>query len=129
MSEPRPQVELTREYRFEAAHRLPRVPEGHRCRRVHGHSYQVTVVVEGPVDPHTGWVVDFADVEAAWRGVHDALDHRCLNDVPGLENPTSERLAEWCWRALAPALPLLAAIEVRESGRFGCRLRRADVTS
>ncbi len=121
-------MELFADFSLACARRLPNVPDGHPCGRMHGHTFDVRVILEGPVDPHTGWVVDFADVEAAWRGVHDALDHRCLNDVPGLENPTSERLAEWCWRALAPALPLLAAIEVRESGRFGCRLRRADVT-
>jgi 6-pyruvoyltetrahydropterin/6-carboxytetrahydropterin synthase len=87
-----PEVELCREYRFEAAHRLPRVPAGHRCARLHGHSYKVEIVIRGPVDAQTGWLIDFYDLDAAVGPIIDALDHRTLNDLPGLENPTCEVL-------------------------------------
>ena len=111
------------ELTFEAAHRLPHVPEGHKCARLHGHSFRVEVHVEGPVDPHTGWVMDFADVRAACQPVRDQLDHHYLNEVEGLENPTSEHLAAWLWARLRPALPGLAEIVVRETCTSGCRYR------
>jgi 6-pyruvoyltetrahydropterin/6-carboxytetrahydropterin synthase len=111
------------ELTFEAAHRLPNVPEGHKCARLHGHSYRVEVHVVGPVDPHTGWVMDFADVRSACAPLIDALDHRYLNEIDGLGNPTSERLAEWIWTRLAPALPGLAEVVVRETCTSGCRYR------
>ncbi len=85
---------------------------------MHGHTFGVRIVVRGPIDPHTGWVLDFADLHAAWAPLRDQLDHRVLNDVPGLDNPTSEHLAVWIWRALVPALPGLAAVEISETGGF-----------
>ena len=88
-------VELVKEFRFESAHRLPNVPEDHKCARLHGHSYRVEVHVSGPVDPGTGWVMDFGDLGAACAPVRDQLDHYYLNEIPGLENPTSEVLARW----------------------------------
>jgi 6-pyruvoyltetrahydropterin/6-carboxytetrahydropterin synthase len=115
-------MDIFKDFTFEAAHRLPNVPEGHKCARLHGHSFQVRVTVRGPVDPHLGWVMDFADIKAACKGVHDRLDHRYLNEIEGLENPTSEVLAQWIWRALAGALPL-AAVEVRETCTTGCVYR------
>ncbi len=111
------------EFTFAAGHQLPHVPEGHPCGRVHGHTWQVRVTVSGPVDPHSGFVLDFADIYQAWAPLHEALDHRFLNDVRGLENPTTELLAQWLWERLRPALPLLAAIEVRESGSSGVLFR------
>ncbi|MCU0623895.1 MAG: 6-carboxytetrahydropterin synthase QueD [Gemmatimonadaceae bacterium] len=116
-------VELFRDFTFEAAHRLPHVPDGHKCARLHGHSFRVRVVVRGPVDPHTGWVMDFAELKAAWKPVEARLDHHYLNEIPGLENPTSEVLARWIWDALLPALPQLWAIEVRETCTSGCVYR------
>ena len=112
-------VRLVHEFRFEAAHRLPRVPEGHKCARLHGHSYKVEVAVAGPVDDKTGWFIDFQLLYDAWRPVHDVLDHHYLNDVPGLENPTSEVLSRWLWEKLAPALPL-ARITVYETCEARC---------
>ena len=113
---PRPmRSRLVQEFRFEAAHRLPRVPVGHKCARLHGHSYKVEVAVEGPVDPHTGWFVDFYDLAAAFRPIHEQLDHYYLNEIPGLENPTSEVLAHWIWDRLAASLPGLARITVHET--------------
>jgi 6-pyruvoyltetrahydropterin/6-carboxytetrahydropterin synthase len=116
-------MEIWREFTFEAAHRLPNVPEGHKCARLHGHSFRVEVHVRGPLDPTLGWVMDFAELKAAWRPLHDTLDHHYLNDVPGLENPTSEVLARWIWERLAPVVPGLAEIVVRETCTSGCRYR------
>ena len=108
-------AEIMKEVRFEAAHRLPNVPPGHKCARLHGHSFRVEIRVEGEVDPHTGWVMDFADLKAAFDPLHQILDHHFLNEVDGLENPTSEVLARWIWDRLRPALPGLSAIVVAET--------------
>jgi 6-pyruvoyltetrahydropterin/6-carboxytetrahydropterin synthase len=116
-------MEIFREFTFEAAHRLPNVPEGHKCARLHGHSFAVTVHVTGPVDRHTGWVMDFADVKASFRPLLEALDHRYLNEIEGLENPTSEQLARWIWVRLAPRLPGLSGITVKETCTSGCVYR------
>jgi 6-pyruvoyltetrahydropterin/6-carboxytetrahydropterin synthase len=86
-------IEIFREFTFEAAHRLPNLPAGHKCFRLHGHSYHVTVHVKGPIDDELGWVMDFGDLKAAVKPVLDRLDHYYLNDIEGLENPTSEVLA------------------------------------
>lgn len=118
-------MEIIREFTFEAAHRLPRVPEGHKCARLHGHSYRVELHVRGAVDADTGWVMDFADVATAFRPLHDQLDHHYLNEVPGLENPTSEVLARWIWRRLDGELPL-SAVVVRETCTSGCVYRGED---
>ncbi len=112
--------EIWKEFTFEAAHRLPHVPEGHKCRRLHGHSYRVEVMVRGPLAEPAGWVMDFGDLKAAWAPVHEVLDHHYLNEVPGLENPTSEVLARWLWHRLRPALPGLARVVVRETCTSGC---------
>ena len=122
-------MELYKEFTFEAAHVLPEVPEGHKCRRLHGHSFRVRVTVRGTLDPRLGWVMDFAELKRAWAPLDDALDHRYLNEIAGLENPTSERLAQWIWRRLAPALPGLATIEVKETCTSGCIYRGEDEPS
>ena len=118
-------MELRRTFQFEAAHRLPHVPPGHKCARLHGHSFQVEVVVEGPVDPHLGWVMDYADIKAAFAPLYQRLDHHFLNEIPGLENPTSERIAEWIWSQLKPTLPLLAEVVVAETCTTRCVFRGA----
>ena len=115
-------MEIFREFTFEAAHRLPGVPEGHKCRRLHGHSFRVEVHVAGEVDPEAGWVMDFADLKAAFAPLHEQLDHHYLNEVPGLANPTSEVLARWIWDRLAGTLPLTAVV-VRETCTSGCVYR------
>ncbi|MBK6488888.1 MAG: 6-carboxytetrahydropterin synthase QueD [Gemmatimonadetes bacterium] len=109
-----------KEFSFEAAHRLPHVPPGHKCARLHGHSFHVRVSVRGTVGATSGWVIDFADIKAAFAPLHDQLDHHYLNDIEGLENPTSEVVARWIWRGLERALPGLDAIEVRETCTAGC---------
>lgn len=117
-------MELFKEFTFEAAHRLPNVPADHKCARLHGHSYRVVVHVCGPVDPTTGMVMDFADIKSAIKPIiHDHLDHYYLNDVTGLENPTSENLARWIWRRMIIALPQLSAIEIRETCTSGVAYR------
>ena len=116
-------MELFKEFTFEAAHRLPNVPVDHKCARLHGHSYQVGVYISGPVDDHTGWVRDFAELSAAMRPLLDQLDHYYLNDIEGLENPTSEVLARWIWERLCPNLGELSQIVVRETCTSGCVYR------
>lgn len=111
---------IFKEFTFEAAHRLPNVPAGHKCARLHGHSFHVRVSVRGEPGATTGWVMDFADIKAAIAPVEAQLDHRYLNDIPGLENPTSEVIARWIWGALLPALPGLDSLEVRETCTSGC---------
>ncbi len=114
---------IFKEFSFEAAHRLPNVPPEHKCARLHGHSFHVRVSVRGAVGPTTGWVMDFADIKQAIAPIEGQLDHRYLNEIPGLENPTSEVIARWIWQALIPALPGLEAIEVRETCTSGCVYR------
>jgi 6-pyruvoyltetrahydropterin/6-carboxytetrahydropterin synthase len=118
-----PSLELTRTYRFEAAHFLPQVSDSHPCRRVHGHGYRVTITVEGRLDSQAGWVMDFAAIDTAVRPAIDALDHRLLNDLEGLENPTSENLAVWLWRKLVVSLPALIRFTVAETEDSRCTFR------
>jgi 6-pyruvoyltetrahydropterin/6-carboxytetrahydropterin synthase len=116
-------AEIYREFTFEAAHRLPHVPEGHKCARLHGHSYRVQIHVEGKVGSDTGWVQDFGDIKIAFKPLEDQLDHNYLNEVQGLENPTSEVLAQWIWSRLEQELPNLTAVQVRETCTSGCIYR------
>jgi len=118
-------VELFKEFGFEAAHFLPNVPDGHKCARMHGHSFRVRVTMQGPVDPNLGWVTDFGDVSAMVKPVIEELDHRCLNDIPGLDNPTSEVVARWLWDRLATLVVGLSSIEVRETCTSGVIYRGA----
>ena len=118
---PRLPTDIYKVFHIEAAHRLPNVPEGHKCARLHGHSFRVEIHLRGEPDPALGWVMDFADLKAVFAPVMDALDHRYLNEVPGLENPTSERLAQWIWQKLRPALPLLREVHVQETCTAGAR--------
>jgi 6-pyruvoyltetrahydropterin/6-carboxytetrahydropterin synthase len=116
-------MDIFKIFTIEAAHRLPNVPLGHKCAQLHGHSFRVEIHVAGNLDPQTGWVMDFADMKAAFQPIYDRLDHHYLNDIPGLENPTSEMLAQWIWEQLKPALPLLAEIVVHETCTSGCRYK------
>ncbi len=113
-------VRLVREYRFEAAHRLPHVPEGHKCQRLHGHSFKIDLAVAGPVNDVTGWFIDFGDLDEIWAPLHDTLDHRYLNEIPGLENPTSEVLARWLWERVRARLPELVRVTVYETCDARC---------
>ena len=108
-------MELQKSFQFEAAHLLPRLPKSHKCRRLHGHSFRVDVVVAGECDPKLGWVMDYADIKTAFKPLWEKLDHRYLNEISGLENPTSEAIAAWIWKRLKPRLPLLTAVIVAET--------------
>ena len=111
---------IIREYHFEAAHFLPRVVPGHKCARMHGHSYRIEIAVSGPVDEETGWLIDYQQIHDAWMPLAAELDHHCLNEVKGLENPTSEVLARWVWEKIAPALPQIERVTVFETSDARC---------
>jgi 6-pyruvoyltetrahydropterin/6-carboxytetrahydropterin synthase len=119
-------MEIFKEFSFEAAHRLPHVPEGHKCRRLHGHSYRVEVHLRGALQPGTEWIMDFGELRKAFEPLHAALDHNYLNEVEGLENPTSEVLARWIWRRLRPTLPQLSKVIVKETCTSGCIYQGED---
>jgi len=108
-------VSISRSFRLEAARFLPRLPASHPCSRLHGHSFVVEVALAGPIDPMLGWLVDYDEIAAAWAPIAAALDHRLLNEVDGLANPTSELLAHWIFTRLAPGLPALTAVTVMET--------------
>lgn len=116
-------MEIFKEFTFEAAHRLPNVPEGHKCARLHGHSFRVEIHVRGDLQQPEGWVVDFTDITAAFAPLDKRLDHYYLNDIEGLENPTSENLAAWIWERVHPSLHGLSEIVVRETCTSGCIYR------
>ncbi len=116
-------VRLVKTFGFEAAHWLPTFPKDHKCRRMHGHSFRVDVAVEGDVPSEKGYLVDYGDITAAFEPLLQQLDHRCLNDIEGLENPTAEMLAAWLWQRLEPVLPLLTEIDVHETCTARCVYR------
>jgi 6-pyruvoyltetrahydropterin/6-carboxytetrahydropterin synthase len=116
-------VSLSKSFSFEAAHWLPTFPEGHKCRRLHGHSFLVDVVVEGDVPPEDGFLMDFGAIKCATAPIEDALDHRCLNEIEDLENPTSEMIAKWIWDRLVESLPMLTEVRVRETCTSACSYR------
>lgn len=116
-------MDIFKEFRFEAAHRLPKTPVGHKCHRLHGHSFRCQLYITGRVDPMHGWIRDFADLTAAFEPLRIALDHNYLNDVEGLENPTSENIARWIWVRIKPILPGLTAVVLRETCTSGAVYR------
>ena len=116
-------VRLVHEFRFEAAHKLPNVPEGHKCARLHGHSFRIEIAIAGEVNPNTGWLLDFGRLHDLWQPLQEQLDHRYLNDVGGLENPTSEILVRWIWDRLKPSLPELDQVSLWETCEARCEYR------
>jgi 6-pyruvoyltetrahydropterin/6-carboxytetrahydropterin synthase len=116
-------VRLIKTFGFEAAHFLPSFPEGHKCRRMHGHSFKVDVVVEGEIPRGASYLMDYGDIKAAIDPIEKQLDHFCLNEIPGLADPTSEMIAKWLWERLKPALPMLAEIIVYETCTSRCEYR------
>ncbi|MGD9895757.1 MAG: 6-carboxytetrahydropterin synthase QueD [Candidatus Methylacidiphilaceae bacterium] len=122
-------VTLEKDFTFEAAQQLPGFPEGHKCRRLHGHSFEVRVTVEGEVDPTTGILYDHARISRAVEPLLEQLDHHLLNEIPGLENPTIESMARWFWDRLDPLLPGLARITICETPRVRCSYRGAKQAS
>ena len=116
-------MELRKTFQFEAAHLLPHLPKSHKCRRLHGHSFKVEIVVAGECDPRLGWLMDYADISRAFKPIWEKLDHFYLNEIPGLENPTSENIAVWIWKKLKPKLPLLTEVVVAETCTAKCVYR------
>jgi 6-pyruvoyltetrahydropterin/6-carboxytetrahydropterin synthase len=116
-------VTLTKSFGFEAAHWLPTFPQGHKCRRVHGHSFRVDVQVRGEVDPAKGYLIDYGDIKSAIEPVERQLDHYLLNEIEGLDNPTAEQISRWIWRKLKPTLPLLDCVRVHETCTSACEYR------
>jgi 6-pyruvoyltetrahydropterin/6-carboxytetrahydropterin synthase len=116
-------LELRKTFQFEAAHLLPNLPADHKCRRLHGHSFRAEIAVAGECDPKLGWVMDYADMSSAFKPLFDQLDHYYLNEIPGLENPTSENVAVWIWQRLKPVLPQLVEVVVAETCTARCVFR------
>nr|WP_026244632.1 6-carboxytetrahydropterin synthase QueD [Dasania marina] len=116
-------MEIYKEFTFEAAHLLPHVEVGHKCGRLHGHSFIVRIYVEDDINPHTGWVMDFSELKQHFKPLYEQLDHNYLNDIEGLENPTSEILAQWIWHKLKPTLPILSQVYIKETCTSGCIYR------
>ena len=119
-------MEIYKEFMFESAHRLPNVVEGHKCGRLHGHSFKVSIFVSGPIGETTGWIIDYGDMKKAFQPIWDQLDHHYLNDIPGLENPTSEVMAKWIWQQLKPKLPELSKVLINETCTSGCVYKGED---
>lgn len=113
-------MDIYKKFSIEAAHSLPNLPDDHKCRRLHGHSFQVEIHIRGEVDPVTGWVMDFADISRHFQPLFEQLDHHHLNEIEGLDNPTSENLARWIWDRMFPLIPQLHAVHVRETCTAGC---------
>lgn len=110
---------IYKQFTFDAAHFLPNVPLGHRCRQVHGHTYHLTVYVSGKVRPEEGWVIDFKDLKAVVKPLVDQLDHQMLNEIEGLKNPTAENVARWFWQGIRQEIPGLSRIELKETPTSG----------
>lgn len=113
-------MRIHKKFQIEAAHRLPNVPPNHKCARLHGHSFVIGIHVTGEVGRHSGWVMDFAEIKSAFAPLFQILDHNYLNEVEGLENPTSENLAIWIWQRLVKDLPGLCEVSVNETCTSGC---------
>ena len=116
-------MEIYKDITFEAAHLLPNLPDDHKCRRLHGHSFKVRITLDGPIQENVGWVEDFSDIKKTFQPIYDQLDHLYLNDIEGLDNPTSENLAKWIWEKIVNKLENLIAIEVKETCSSGCIYR------
>jgi 6-pyruvoyltetrahydropterin/6-carboxytetrahydropterin synthase len=116
-------MEIYKEFSIEAAHVLPNVPDGHKCKSLHGHSFKIQIHIDGAIDPELGWVVDFAHITAVFEPIFQQLDHHYLNEIEGLENPTSENLARWIWQRLSPRLSQLKKIVIKETCASGCIYR------
>ena len=112
-------MEIYKEFSFDSAHFLPHVPDGHKCRNMHGHTYRLRVYIKGAIDPHLGWIMDFKELKDALSGVIDQLDHKLINDIPGLQNPTAENITVWIWKQIQPLLPQLSKIELYETPTTG----------
>lgn len=112
-------MEIFKKFTFDSAHFLPRVPDGHKCKEMHGHTYHLTVFMEGEPNKEFGWIIDFADIKKVIKPIIDSIDHKVLNNIDGLENPTCEEIAIWLWNKIKPELPLLSKIQLNETPTTG----------
>jgi 6-pyruvoyltetrahydropterin/6-carboxytetrahydropterin synthase len=112
-------MEIYKEFSFDSAHFLPNVPEGHKCKNMHGHTYRLRVFIEGNIDPHLGWIMDFKELKDCIGPVIELLDHNLINNIEGLENPTAENITVWIWNRIRPKLPLLSRVELYETPTTG----------
>jgi 6-pyruvoyltetrahydropterin/6-carboxytetrahydropterin synthase len=120
------QTEISKSFSIEAAHRLPNVSSNHKCSRIHGHSFRITLRISGDVDPEFGWIVDFGEIDEAWKPIHGEIDHQYLNEIPGLENPTSEMLAHWIFERFRLSRGRLVAVTVAETCNAACTVYSDD---
>lgn len=116
-------MEIFKAFTFDAAHKLPKLPETHKCRNLHGHTFRVEIYMNNELDSQYDWVIDFGDVKRMVNPIIAELDHKYLNDVEGLENPTSENISKWLWGRIKPSLPILTKIVVQESPDSGAVYR------
>ena len=116
-------MEIFKSFTFDSAHFLPNVHDGHKCKAIHGHTYRLVVYIDGPLDPHLGWVMDFADLKKVVDPIVKRLDHHLMNEIPGLENPTCEQIAVWIWDQVKPHVPLMSKIELHETPTSGAGYR------
>ena len=112
-------MEIYKEFSFDSAHYLPHVPDGHKCKNMHGHTYRLRVFIKGELDPRLGWIMDFKELKDALAPVMEQLDHKLINEIKGLENPTAENITVWIWNTIKPLLPLLSKIELYETSTTG----------
>lgn len=110
---------IFKHFHFDSAHFLPLVPDGHKCKEVHGHTYKITLEFEGEIDPNLGWLIDFAEIKKVVKPLIDSVDHKLLNNIEGLENPTCEIIAQWFWNKISPSLPMLSKITLNETTTSG----------
>ena len=119
-------MELRKTFQFEAAHYLPNLPKEHKCSRLHGHTFNLRISLEDKINKETGWVEDFSEIKKIFTPIYDQLDHSYLNNIKGLENPTSENIVIWIWKKLKPSLPVLSSLEIKESSSTGCIYKGED---
>lgn len=112
-------MQIFKQFSFDSAHVLPNVPDGHKCKNLHGHTYHLTVFFEGNLDSSLGWVIDFTEIKTKMTPIINRLDHNYLNDIKGLENPTCEIMCVWLWDEIKPLLPALSKIELKETPTSG----------
>ena len=107
-------------FNIESARSLPNLPDSHPCKNIHGHSFKIKITVSGKINKATGMVLDFNQIDEIFNPIHLLIDHKYLNDIKGLENPSSENLAIWIWKRLKPKLPTIIEIEIKETSETGC---------
>jgi len=112
-------MQIFKQFTFDSAHFLPYVPDGHKCKEIHGHTYYMTVYIEGNLDKKLDWIMDFTEIKGVIKPIIESIDHKLLNNLSGLENPTCEVLVMWLWNKIKPKIPLLTKIILNETPTSG----------